>query len=254
MMLKKESNNWVRLKLALLVPVGLAALSAFALPTVETVSSPPPAVEQPKQETPLLSPSKDTQSQSDDKTNYDVYLSFTKKNDEGKEVIDGISIYGVGEEKALAVAEKAIANGRFAKATLVIVCPHTPKVPKSYLEKMKALFDKNGIKCKITQVRGYDKDGNALPPPPPPPPAPDGMVVFSYKDGSSDQHFVVYERHLKGGLEQRIDKIYRDDIKSVTIKIYDKAPDGLLDVVKQALEKKIKYQVAYNVSLSRTHK
>jgi len=30
MMLKKKSNNWARLKLALLVPVGFAALSAFA--------------------------------------------------------------------------------------------------------------------------------------------------------------------------------------------------------------------------------
>ena len=39
MMLKKKSNNWARLKLALLVPVGFAALSAFARPE----TSPPPA-------------------------------------------------------------------------------------------------------------------------------------------------------------------------------------------------------------------
>ena len=52
-------------------------------------------------------------------------------------MIDGISIYGVGEQKALEIAEKAIKNGRFAAATKVIICPHTPKVPMSYLEKMK---------------------------------------------------------------------------------------------------------------------
>lgn len=251
MMLRKKSNNWARLKLALLVPVGLAALSAFA--RTETVFIPvqaPPsvAVEQ-ANEVPLPTTGKSTNLQKDIKEEYNVYLSFTKKNDAGKEVIDGISIYGVGEQKALDVAEKAIKNGRFATATKVIICPFTPKVPVSYLEKMKALFDANHIKCKITQAQGYDKDGNALPMPPPPPPSPDVYVVFNYKDGKKEDGMIVYERYLKTGnqINERLAKIKLDNVSSVTINSYKWTPEGVAEAVEKILKDKIKQDVEYVV-------
>ena len=86
MMLKKKSNNWARLKLALLVPAGLAALSAFArTETVVTpVQTPAPAVIEQVNEEPLPTASKSTNLQKDIQDDYNVYLSFTKNNDEGK--------------------------------------------------------------------------------------------------------------------------------------------------------------------------
>lgn len=67
MMLKKKSNNWARLKLALLVPAGLAALSAFArTETVVTpVQTPAPAVIEQVNEEPLPTASKSTNLQKD---------------------------------------------------------------------------------------------------------------------------------------------------------------------------------------------
>lgn len=244
MMLKKKSNNWARLKLALLVPAGLAALSAFArTETVVTpVQTPAPAVIEQVNEEPLPTASKSTNLQKDIQNDYNVYLSFTKNNNEGKEVIDGISIYGVGEQKALEIAEKAIKNGRFAAATKVIICPHTPKVPMSYLEKMKDLFDRNNIKCNITKAQGYDDNGNALPTPPPPPPAPDAYVTLNYKSGKKEEGIIVYKRFLETGekINERLDKIYSDDISTVTITTYKWTPDGVLEGVEKFLKDRIK--------------
>lgn len=183
MMLKKKSNNWGRLKLLLLIPVGLTALSVFARPEINPPTAtvmnsdiqvpPPTSTDQPSKD-PLPTTDKSTTIQKDIKEDYNVYLSFTKNNDAGKEVLGGFTISGVSEQKALEIAEKAIKNGSFKAATKVVICPQTPKVPKSYMEKMKGLFDANNIKCSIAQAQGYDKDGNRLPPPPPPPPpAPD---------------------------------------------------------------------------------
>ena len=252
MMLKKKSNNWARLKLALLVPVGFAALSAFARPETEfvPVQAPPPAITLKQgNEVPLSTPDKNTHLQKDIKIEYNVYLSFTKNNEEGKEQIDGISIYGVGEEKALGIAEKAIKNGRFAKATQVIICPHTPQVPKSYLEKMKSLFDSNNIKCKIIQAQGYDKDGNALPAPPPPPPAPDIDVTLNYKNGKKEERVIVYKRDLQTGekIKKRLNEIYADDISTVTITTYKWTQEGVLEGVEKILKDRIKQDVKYIV-------
>lgn len=244
MMLKKKSNNWARLKLALLVPAGLAALSAFArTETVVTpVQTPAPAVIEQVNEELLPTASKSTNLQKDIQDDYNVYLSFTKNNNEGKEVIDGISIYGVGEQKALGIAEKAIKNGRFVAATKVIICPHTPKVPMSYLEKMKDLFDRNNIKCNITKAQGYDDNGNALPTPPPPPPAPDAYVTLNYKSGKKEEGIIVYKRFLETGekINERLDKIYSDDISTVTITTYKWTPDGVLEGVEKFLKDRIK--------------
>lgn len=254
MMLKKKSNSWARSKLLLLVPVGLTALSVFAHPETESLPVRPSSVPAlPKQEqvnnVSFATTDKSTNLQKDIKEEYNVYLSFTKINEAGKEVIDGLSIYGVGEQKALEIAEKAIKNGRFKAATKVIVCPHTPKVPMNYLEKMKALFDANSIKCVITKASGYDDNGNALPTPPPPPPAPDVYVTFNYKDGKKDGGMLVYERYLKTGkeIDKRFDEIYTDDISIVTIKTYKWSKEGVLEGVEKILKDKIKYDVEYKV-------
>ena len=164
MMLKRRSNRWGRLKLALLIPVGLAALSAFARPETEAVS--PPA-----ETTNLVSaPSGDkgTALPQDDKERYTIYLSFTKTGDDGREKLDGVNLTGV-EDFFVNMVEKQLAEGRFAKATKVIICPNTPQVPQETMQQVKALFDAENIPCEITTAQGYDKDGNKLPTPPPPP-------------------------------------------------------------------------------------
>ena len=164
MMLKRRSNKWGRLKLALLIPVGLAALSAFARPETEAVS--PPA-----ETTNLVSaPSGDkgTALPQDDKERYTIYLSFTKTGDDGREKLDGVNLTGV-EDFFVNMVKKQLAEGRFAKATKVIICPNTPQVPQEMMQQVKALFDAENIPCEIATAQGYDKDGNKLPPPPPPP-------------------------------------------------------------------------------------
>ena len=148
MMLKRRSNKWGRLKLALLIPVGLAALSAFARPETEVVS--PPA------ETTNWVPT------------YTIYLSFTKTGNDGKEQLDGVNLTGV-EDYFVQMVKKQLADGRFAKATKVIICPNTPQVPQEMMQQVKTLFDAENIPCEIATAQGYDKDGNKLPPPPPPP-------------------------------------------------------------------------------------
>ena len=85
--------------------------------------------------------------------------------------------------------------------------------------------------------------------PPPPPPQPDGRITFKYKSGKEDQGIFFYARHAKRGkgLEGRIDKIYSNDISTVTITLFKKAPDGLLEGVQDILKDKIKYNVEYVV-------
>ena len=164
MMLKRRSNKWGRLKLALLIPVGLAALSAFARPETEAVS--PPA--ETTNWVPTPSGDKGTALPQDDKERYTIYLSFTKTGDDGKEKLDGVNLTGV-EDFFVNMVKKQLAEGRFAKATKVIICPNTPQVPQEMMQQVKALFDAENIPCEITTAQGYDKDGNKLPTPPPPP-------------------------------------------------------------------------------------
>ena len=189
MMLKRRSNKWGRLKLALLIPVGLAALSAFARPETEVVS--PPAettnwVSTPsgdkgtalpqddkgskriKLETRSVRSSKDMTLSQDGKGTYTIYLSFTKTGNDGKEQLDGVNLTGV-EDYFVQMVKKQLADGRFAKATKVIICPNTPQVPQEMTQQVKTLFDAENIPCEIATAQGYDKDGNKLPPPPPPP-------------------------------------------------------------------------------------
>ena len=164
MMLKRRSNKWGRLKLALLIPVGLAALSAFARPETEVVS--PPA--ETTNWVPTPSSDKGTALPQDDKERYTIYLSFTKTGDDGREKLDGVNLTGV-EDFFVNMVKKQLAEGRFAKATKVIICPNTPQVPQETMQQVKALFDAENIPCEITTAQGYDKDGNKLPTPPPPP-------------------------------------------------------------------------------------
>ena len=189
MMLKRRSNKWGRLKLALLIPVGLAVLSAFARPETEVVS--PPAettnwVPTPssdkgtalpqddkgskriKLETRSVRSSKDMTLSQDGKGTYTIYLSFTKTGNDGKEQLDGVNLTGV-EDYFVQMVKKQLADGRFAKATKVIICPNTPQVPQEMMQQVKTLFDAENIPCEIATAQGYDKDGNKLPPPPPPP-------------------------------------------------------------------------------------
>ena len=164
MMLKRRSNKWGRLKLALLIPVGLAALSAFARPETKVVS--PPA--ETTNWVPTPSSDKGTALPQDDKERYTIYLSFTKTGDDGREKLDGVNLTGV-EDFFVNMVKKQLAEGRFAKATKVIICPNTPQVPQEMMQQVKALFDAENIPCEIATAQGYDKDGNKLPPPPPPP-------------------------------------------------------------------------------------
>ena len=84
MMLKKKSNNWARLKLMLLVPVGFIALTVFARPEVESTR---PVAETQVPPPPLpsaLKQSKSTKSQNDDQKIYGLYLSFNEINENGQ--------------------------------------------------------------------------------------------------------------------------------------------------------------------------
>ena len=251
MMLKRRSNKWGRLKLALLIPVGLAALSAFARPETEATLvpipvTPPPPVANDVGETSQPSSDKGTHLQADDKVSYNVYLSFTKTNDEGKEVIGGIAIYGVGEQKALEVVQKNIQSGRFAAATKVVICPHTPQIPKDYMQRIKALFDAENIPCEITTAQGYDKNGNKLPTPPPPPPAPDVFVSLSDDQGTIET-MNIYAQYLKTSkkIDQWLKGITLDRISTVTIKEENPSRADIAHSVEQYLRGKLGDNVKY---------
>ena len=319
MMLKKKSNNWARLKLALLVPVGLAALSAFAHPE----ASPPPAAKMAgKLHLPVNKSMVNKETMQQD---HAVFLTYKESDSE-----DLNSIVC----KNLDRIRMRVAEGQFKNVLEVTVNPAFNDIPVSYLEKVKGVLEEKGIKCKIDMAvpntvmdevakpsRRYDdvvyliqnkkivvalsiskfsanqndprldqiskstplilqpenskisrqemeklksllekkgltgeintnvfKIGDAAAPPPPPPP-PAGQVTFSYRDGQPDQQFVLYDRHAKPGpnLGQRIDKIYRDNITKVSIKINKRAPKDLVETVKQELKKKIDYPVQYEI-------
>lgn len=317
MMLKKKSNNWARLKLALLVPVGFAALSAFARPE----TSPPPAATM--TDNIHLSINKSTVNQETMQQDHAVFLTYKES---GSEDLNSIVC------KTLDRIRTRVAEGQFKNALEVTVNPAFDDIPASYLETVKDVLEERDIKCKIDMTvpntimddvakpyRKYDdvvyliqnkkivaalsiskfsanqndprldkisksaslilqpenpkvsrqemeklknlldkkgltseinmnifKIGDAAAPPPPPPA---GQVIFSYRDGQPDQQFVLYDRHAKPGanLGQRIDKIYKDNITKVSIKINKSTPKDLLETVKQELKKKINYPVQYEI-------
>ena len=317
MMLKKKSNNWARLKVALLVPVGFAALSAFARPE----TSPPPAATM--TDNIHLSINKSTVNQETMQQDHAVFLTYKES---GSEDLNSIVC------KTLDRIRTRVAEGQFKNALEVTVNPAFDDIPASYLETVKDVLEERDIKCKIDMTvpntimddvakpyRKYDdvvyliqnkkivaalsiskfsanqndprldkisksaslilqpenpkvsrqemeklknlldkkgltseinmnifKIGDAAAPPPPPPA---GQVIFSYRDGQPDQQFVLYDRHAKPGanLGQRIDKIYKDNITKVSIKINKSTPKDLLETVKQELKKKINYPVQYEI-------
>ena len=262
MMLKKKSNNWARLKLMLLVPVGFIALTVFARPEAESTR---PVAETQVPPPPLpsaLKQSKSTKSQNDDKKIYGLYLSFNEINENGQKTVNCTAYQGT-EEKELQAIEKAIQNGKFKKAPKIYIRPFKPTVPQSYLEKIKDLFEANGFKCKINKAEGYDEDGNILPPPPlpapasskkeedvappPPPRAPDVSVSISYNNEDKEQCFYVYNFFLKEDIKTQIDKIYNDDIVAMTIKPSKNAIADLPDRIEKAFKEKIKFDVKYEV-------
>ncbi len=135
---------------------------------------------------------------------------------------------------------------QISKSTPLILQPENSKISRQEMEKLKSLLEKKGLTGEINT--NVFKIGDAAAPPPPPPP-PAGQVTFSYRDGQPDQQFVLYDRHAKPGpnLGQRIDKIYRDNITKVSIKINKRAPKDLVETVKQELKKKIDYPVQYEI-------
>ena len=130
---------------------------------------------------------------------------------------------------------------------MVTIQPAGKDVSSSRLNSVKDMIEKNGFSCQINT--SVFKNGDALPPPPPPPPSPDAYVAFNYKNGGKEQGLIVYERYLKNTneIDKRFNSIYNDDISSVTITVYKKAPDGMLDGVEKYLKDKIKYDVEYIV-------
>lgn len=128
---------------------------------------------------------------------------------------------------------------------MVTIQPAGKDVSSSRLNSVKDMIEKNGFSCQINT--SVFKNGDALPPPPPP--SPDAYVAFNYKNGGKEQGLIVYERYLKNTneIDKRFNSIYNDDISSVTITVYKKAPDGMLDGVEKYLKDKIKYDVEYIV-------
>ena len=135
MMLKKKSNNWARLKLALLVPVGLAALSAFARPEV---GSPPEATGEIH-----LSVNKSTVNQETVQQDHAVFLTYKVS---GSEDLNRLVC------KTLDRIRTRVAEGQFKNTLEVTINPAFEDVPASYLEKVKAVLEEKGIKCKIDKT------------------------------------------------------------------------------------------------------
>lgn len=134
MMLKKKSNNWARLKLALLLPVGLAALSAFARPrmplSLETMSS--------RSFRPLVSKSMLNQETMQQSTV--VFLTY--------KVVGGDN-WDCMLCETLEDVTRRIENGQFKNTEEVTVNPAFKDVPVTYLKKVKNVLEEKGIKCKI---------------------------------------------------------------------------------------------------------
>lgn len=296
MMLKGKSNNWARLKLLLLVPVGLIVLNAFARPEVNR-----------QLETLIQSKDKDTppDEQQDLKEffktelkNYmmkvepqarfepDAIVAFMKKNTEPKDLfinalgdilLDNRFADYKAPEQLSARLQELLEKGKKPVSFYFLIDINTPQeatetvlrlVKEAFEKQQKAvgvdkapflLFEdarnnKNFPVKKTTQSssdkgtvnpKAKQQKSDALPPPPPP--HPDGTITFKYKSGKKDQGILFYARHAQRGkgLEGRIDKIYSDDISTVTITLFKKAPDSLLEGVQDILKDKIKYDVEY---------
>ena len=134
MMLKKKSNNWARLKLALLVPVGFAALSAFARPE----TSPPRAATM--TDNIHLSINKSTVNQETMQQDHAVFLTYKES---GSEDLNSIVC------KTLDRIRTRVAEGQFKNALEVTVNPAFDDIPASYLETVKDVLEERDIKCKI---------------------------------------------------------------------------------------------------------
>ena len=134
MMLKKKSNNWARLKLALLVPVGFAALSAFARPE----TSPPPAATM--TDNIHLSINKSTVNQETMQQDHAVFLTYKES---GSEDLNSNVC------RTLDRIRTRVAEGQFKNALEVTVNPAFDDIPASYLETVKDVLEERDIKCKI---------------------------------------------------------------------------------------------------------
>ena len=158
------------------------------------------------------------------------------------------TVYIIQNKKVVGVINGDVADYKlpdFSK-DMVTIQPAGKDVSSSRLNSVKDMIEKNGFSCQINT--SVFKNGDALPPPPPPP-SPDAYVAFNYKNGGKEQGLIVYERDLKNTneIDKRFNSIYNDDISSVTITVYKKAPDGMLDGVEKYLKDKIKYDVEYIV-------
>ena len=158
------------------------------------------------------------------------------------------TLYIIQNKKVVGVINGDVADYKlpdFSK-DMVTIQPAGKDVSSSRLNSVKDMIEKNGFSCQINT--SVFKNGDALPPPPPPP-SPDAYVAFNYKNGGKEQGLIVYERYLKNTneIDKRFNSIYNDDISSVTITVYKKAPDGMLDGVEKYLKDKIKYDVEYIV-------
>lgn len=157
------------------------------------------------------------------------------------------TVYIIQNKKVVGVINGDVADYKlpdFSK-DMVTIQPAGKDVSSSRLNSVKDMIEKNGFSCQINT--SVFKNGDALPPPPPP--NPDAYVAFNYKNGGKEQGLIVYERYLKNTneIDKRFNSIYNDDISSVTITVYKKAPDGMLDGVEKYLKDKIKYDVEYIV-------
>lgn len=157
------------------------------------------------------------------------------------------TVYIIQNKKVVGVINGDVADYKlpdFSK-DMVTIQPAGKDVSSSRLNSVKDMIEKNGFSCQINT--SAFKNGDALPPPPPP--SPDAYVAFNYKNGGKEQGLIVYERYLKNTneIDKRFNSIYNDDISSVTITVYKKAPDGMLDGVEKYLKDKIKYDVKYIV-------
>lgn len=157
------------------------------------------------------------------------------------------TVYIIQNKKVVGVINGDVADYKlpdFSK-DMVTIQPAGKDVSSSRLNSVKDMIEKNGFSCQINT--SVFKNGDTLPPPPPP--SPDAYVAFNYKNGGKEQGLIVYERYLKNTneIDKRFNSIYNDDISSVTITVYKKAPDGMLDGVEKYLKDKIKYDVEYIV-------
>ena len=136
------------------------------------------------------------------------------------------TVYIIQNKKVVGVINGDVADYKlpdFSK-DMVTIQPAGKDVSSSRLNSVKDMIEKNGFSCQINT--SVFKNGDALPPPPPP--SPDAYVAFNYKNGGKEQGLIVYERYLKNTneIDKRFNSIYNDDISSVTITVYKKAPDG----------------------------